>query len=1042
MHHPTEQSRKRYAHSPYSWSLFLYVPRRLSALLPLLLVLLLATCRPADEVTEPPAPPEPDPEAEPAPDPETEPITSREELRKLMDGETEWVEELLQQMSLEEKVAQMIMPPAYGHYISADTRQYEQMIEWVEDYGIGGLIFFQGDVSEQALLIEEMQQRSEVPLLISSDFERGPAMRIRRSTFFPTAMALGAARDQTLAYRMGRAIALESRAMGIHQNYAPVVDVNNNPQNPVINTRSFGEEPSLVGELGEAYMRGLQDYGMLATGKHFPGHGDTDVDSHVDLPVVPFNRARLDSIELQPFNRLIDQGVMSIMSAHIAIPELTGGEPVPSTLSRSIMHDLLRREMDYPGLIVTDAMGMHGISGNYANSEAAVQAVQAGVDVLLMPPDVPGAIEAVTAAVELEEIPEEQINRSVRRILATKEWAGLHHGNELDLNKVRQRVASKRSENLATEIAERSATLVRNHFHRIPIDPAGNKDILLVRITNQPGQQTTVHRPGTFRPTEDTGAHFERTFRRDYPNVQTAVLDRRSNREEIDELIEDAREADMVIGHSYIAARSGDYYFGLPDDMQDALQELSALPQHLAIVSFGDPYFISSVPEVDAYLAMYMATDATVETAVQTLLGENEPQGRLPVTIPGFAEYGTGLGFPDPGEQVVTGAKRLLEQVPEELAGKRLGMITNHSARVGEEHLVDHLTEHPELQVSALFGPEHGIRGDAAAGETIAGGEDPQTGLPVHSLYGEHRRPTDEMLEDVDALVFDIQDIGARFYTYISTMGLAMQAAAEQDIPYYVLDRPNPLGGERVEGFLLEEQHTSFVGQYPIPVTHGMTVGELARMIRGENMLEGLEELDLEVIEMDGWDRSRQWTDTRLDWTPPSPNIPDFGTALIYPGACFFEATTASEGRGTHQPFRKLGAPWTDGEQLAEELNDRDIPGLRFQAVEFTPESIEGMAVNPKFEDETVQGIRYHILDPDKVEPVLAGLHVLEAFYRQAPEDQRQDFFDAPRMDHLAGTRRMQQMIEDGYSPEEIAESWQADVQAFINQRMPYLLYR
>lgn len=388
---------------------------------------------------------------------------------------------------------------------------------------------------------------------------------------------------------------------------------------------------------------------------------------------------------------------------------------------------------------------------------------------------------------------------------------------------------------------------------------------------------------------------------------------------------------------------------------------------------------------------------------------------------------------------VQTGAEVLLNEQIDLLEGKRAGLVTNHSAVVDDEHLID-LLQKAGVEITALFGPEHGIRGDADAGAKIEDGVDQQTGAPIYSLYGENEKPSAEMLQNVDVLIFDIQDVGARFYTYTSTMGYAMQSAAEQGIPFMVLDRPNPLGGNSHEGFVLEPGFETFVGLYPIPVSHSLTVGELARMIKGEGWLEGLEELDLQVVEMKNWSRDMLWPETGLEWIPPSPNIPTFDIALIYPGACFFERTTASEGRGTMQPFQQLGAPWIDSEQLALELNSRNLPGLEFEAISFTPKSIEGMDADPDWEGEEVHGVKYVITDRDEVEPVAAGVHVLQAFYNMSMEEGEVNFL-SESVRSLAGTDRLYNMISKGIAPSEIIDSWSEELAQFEKQRQPYLLY-
>ncbi len=391
---------------------------------------------------------------------------------------------------------------------------------------------------------------------------------------------------------------------------------------------------------------------------------------------------------------------------------------------------------------------------------------------------------------------------------------------------------------------------------------------------------------------------------------------------------------------------------------------------------------------------------------------------------------------------VQTGAHVLAEEDFARFEGRRVGLIVNHTARVDTAHLIDLAHRAEGVTVAAIFGPEHGLRGTADAGEAVADGRDGRTGAPIYSLYGETRKPTPAMLDGLDALVFDIQDIGARFYTYISTMGMAMQAAAEAGLPFVVLDRPNPLGGEYVSGFVLEEEHASFVGRYRIPVAHGLTVGELARMIRGERMLPGLEELELHVVPMEGWTRAMPWDSTGLPWIAPSPNIPTLETARVYPGACFFEAAGASEGRGTQHPFLLLGAPWADADALVDTLSARALPGIRFEAARFTPRSIEGMAADPRLEGTPVRGIRQHVTDARAFRPVETGIHVLHAFYQQAQRHDEAGFVARPTwMDRLAGTERLRRMLTQGARPEAIIAAWQDEVDAFRTRRAPYLLY-
>lgn len=398
-----------------------------------------------------------------------------------------------------------------------------------------------------------------------------------------------------------------------------------------------------------------------------------------------------------------------------------------------------------------------------------------------------------------------------------------------------------------------------------------------------------------------------------------------------------------------------------------------------------------------------------------------------------------------PSRPVHTGADVLAANDFSGLAGMRVGLIVNHTARVDTAHLIDRVHQSPAVELGALFGPEHGLRGTAGAGEAVADGRDEKTGVPVYSLYGDTRRPTAAELEGLDALVFDVQDVGARFYTYITTMGLAMQAAAEADLEFVVLDRPNPLGGNYVSGFVLKSKHRSFVGRYPIPVAHGMTVGELARMIKGEGLLPGLEDLNLTVVEMNGWRRNMQWPDTGLDWVPPSPNLPTWETALVYPGMGFFEGVRVNEGRGTDRPFLQIGLPWSRAaaQSVVDTLQQRALPGVAFDTATVTPTSRPRAAPTPRFEGRTLHGFELRVTDASAVSPVELGVHALHAAYHEAQTQGDTAFISRP--DHfrrLAGTTRFSSLLRQGVSADSMVAAWHDGVQAFRTRRSPYLLYQ
>jgi uncharacterized protein YbbC (DUF1343 family) len=385
--------------------------------------------------------------------------------------------------------------------------------------------------------------------------------------------------------------------------------------------------------------------------------------------------------------------------------------------------------------------------------------------------------------------------------------------------------------------------------------------------------------------------------------------------------------------------------------------------------------------------------------------------------------------LPDNGA-VKTGAEQLIEKELDELDGKRIGLVMNPTARIGDVHMLDTLMA-LELNITALFAPEHGFRGEAGAGEIIEDGVDQQSGLPVFSLYGTTRKPTPEMLEHVDLLIFDMQDVGARFYTYIATLGLVMEAAAEAQVPVWVLDRPNPLGGHYVSGWMLEEEFESFVGPYPIPVAHGLTMGEMALMIAGEEWMDFETAPELRVIEMDGWNRSMIWPDTGLEWVAPSPNLASFEQAFLYPGTVYFEGTTMSEGRGTQNPFLTMGDPST-------RLSDQDLAILdnlsdqvRVEPVEFTPRSIPGMAVSPKHQDAVNRGIRVEIKGYD-FDPVRVGLTFFQVLMSATPQAETNSF-----LYRLTGSRAIDGVLDGTDDPMEV----NFGIDDFLETRKDYLLY-
>jgi len=380
---------------------------------------------------------------------------------------------------------------------------------------------------------------------------------------------------------------------------------------------------------------------------------------------------------------------------------------------------------------------------------------------------------------------------------------------------------------------------------------------------------------------------------------------------------------------------------------------------------------------------------------------------------------------------VKTGGEQLISNHLAELDGKNIGLVMNPTAVVNGVHMLDTLLA-LDVEVGALFAPEHGFRGEAGAGEKIEDGVDQQTGLPVYSLYGNSRKPTAEMLDGIDVLLFDMQDVGARFYTYHATMGLVIEAAADAGIPVWILDRPNPLGGEYVSGWIRENEFSSFVGPYPIPVAHGMTLGELAGMMVGEGWLETESVPELRVITMDGWSRSMLWPETELPWIAPSPNLPTFEHAYVYLGTCLIEGTSLSEGRGTNNPFLTIGSPNTtlSGDDIVR-LNNR-IPGGSVVQAEFTPQEIPGVALNPKHEGDLSYGIRISVEDYDEYRPFENGLVILSELMQHTSDATTRDF-----LYKLAGTKDVDSVITGEIQPDEVTFG----LSSFLDERENYLLY-
>jgi beta-glucosidase-like glycosyl hydrolase len=536
------------------------------------------------------------------------------------------------------------MPFVLGDFSPEGSSAQARIARMVEELGVGGVILSVGSPTEVAVKVNRLQAQARVPLLVSADLERGAGFRFRGmvhlpgvialggATEFPSFMALGATGDPELAYRMGWVTGVEARAVGVHVPFAPVLDVNNNPDNPIINVRSLGEDPRTVATLGTAFVRGVQDAGALATGKHFPGHGDTQTDSHLDLPVIRATREQLDSVELFPFAQAVREGIAAIMTAHIAMPSLTGDESLPATLAPQVLTGLLREGMGFEGLIFTDAMDMYAIDRRFPREEAAVRALEAGADVILMPPDVQAARDGLVAAVRQGRIAEERLDRSVRRVLGAKERLGLPGGRSVPPEEVALRVGIPAHDSSAQAVADRSITLLRNERGLLPLLGTPTARVLSV----------------TFRRDTDllAGQVFNTALRGHYPRLVTAELGRSSPPASYQALLERARDSDLVVVSLHVTTVSYSGQIAIPEEAASFIRRLAESGVPHIVISFGNPYLLRDFPDVQAYMLAWSGVDASQLAAVRAIFGEIPIQGRMPTRIPPIYQLGDGIQLP------------------------------------------------------------------------------------------------------------------------------------------------------------------------------------------------------------------------------------------------------------------------------------------------------------------------------------------------------------------------------------------------------------
>ncbi len=539
----------------------------------------------------------------------------------------EWVESTLAGLGLRQQVAQLVMPWIRGGHIAPGSVEHQRLRRWIQQDEVGGLIVSRGAAAEFGPAMNAAQAMARVPLLMVSDLETGPGMRLTGGTNFPPAMAFGASGDVDLAREAGRVTGREARAVGIHMTLGPVLDVNHNPLNPIINTRSFGEEPQLVARLGAAWAAGARDEGLLTAGKHFPGHGATEVDSHVGLPVISAGREQLSSVDLVPFASAIAGGMEGVLVGHIAVAALDGPNAPPASLSPNIVTGLLREQLGFRGLVFTDALNMGAITRRYSVPEASILAILAGADVLLQPPGERSVIDAIVSAVESGRIPAARIQESARRVLRAKALAGLHLESRVQAAAARQLVGNADHAAVVRGVAEASITLVRDRTGQVPL--AADARRILHIAYGRSGSQFAA-------------ASLASMLQADGRVVRTVRVDERTAAATFRSLMESARASDLILVSANIFPRE---YVGI--EVQGGFSrfvgEMVESGRPVIAVSFGTPYLLSSIPSVPTYLLAWSSTAESQRAVARALMGRAQIRGRLPVTLSDEDRAGAGI---------------------------------------------------------------------------------------------------------------------------------------------------------------------------------------------------------------------------------------------------------------------------------------------------------------------------------------------------------------------------------------------------------------
>jgi beta-N-acetylhexosaminidase len=571
-----------------------------------------------------------------------------------------WAERTLRKLTVEEKVGQVFMIWCRAGFLNAENPEYLLLREDMEKYHVGsfamtvhvdGPFLLRSEPYEAAELLNRLQRESKLPLLFAADFERGVATRLMGSTVFPHAMAFGADGKLEDAERFGRITAEESRAIGVHWNFFPDADVNSNPANPIINTRSFGEDPKQVGDLVAAYIKGSHEAGMLTTVKHFPGHGDTATDSHLGVASVSGDRARLDSVELPPFRQAIAAGVDSVMVAHVTVPALDPDPNHVATISPAVVADLLEKQLGFKGIIVTDALDMAGLTHLFAGNigRAAVEAFKAGNDLLLIPADFPASFEAMVKAVRSGEISAARLDRSVLKILKAKASMGLQDVRTVDVKGIATAVGKPENLGFGQQVADAAITLVRDNGKVLPLKSKGTIKGGLPYTTTEETHNRVVAVLFSDDVRTDSGRAFGREFRARVPDAHVIYVDPRMAAGMSEEVLKAVDEAQTVVAAVYVVPTAGKVgnSVAMADATGTLLQQLlDHAAEKTAVVAMGNPYLATDFPKIENYMCTFSNATVSEMSAVKALFGEIAIRGHLPVTIPNVAQRGAGMERP------------------------------------------------------------------------------------------------------------------------------------------------------------------------------------------------------------------------------------------------------------------------------------------------------------------------------------------------------------------------------------------------------------